>query len=117
MNERPAANRLREAMQRANVDELEDVAIELGHQAVAMALTEPERPPPPERYKPNEEEERQRLLDAALGDAIEMVNRRRMQLGRRVCSRPDATITRQIYELLRSMAGTDGGADNDPSFQ
>ena len=118
MNERPAANRLREAMQRANVDELEDVAIELGRQAVAVALAEPERPPPPpERYKPNEEEERQRLLDAALADAIETVNRHRMRLGRRVCSRPDATITRQVYELLRSMAGTDGGADNEPSFQ
>jgi hypothetical protein len=119
MNERPAANRLREAMQRANVDELEDVALELGQKAVAIALAEPERPPPPapERYRPSEEEERQRLLDAALGDAIEMVNRHRTRLGRRVCSRPDATITRQVYELLRSMAGTDGGADNDPSFQ
>ena len=117
MNERPAANRLREAMQRANVDELEDVAIELGHHAVAVALAEPPPAPPPERYKPSEEEERQRLLDAALADAIETVNRHRMRLGRRVCSRPDATITRQVYELLRSMAGTDGGVDNDPSFQ
>ena len=118
MNERPSVDRLRQAMQRANVDELEDVAIELGRQAVAMALTEPERPPPPpERYKPNEEEERQRLLDAALADAIEAVSRHRMRLGRRVCSRPDATITRQVYELLRSMADATGGADNDPSFQ
>ena len=119
MNERPAANRLREAMQRADYSELEDVAIELGRQAVAVALTkpEPERPPPPpERYKPNEEEERQRLLDAALADAIETVNRHRMRLGRRVCSRPDATITRQVYELLRGMADATGGSDNDPSF-
>jgi hypothetical protein len=115
MNERPGVNRLREAMQRANIDELEEAADELGRQAVAVALAEPDRPP--KRFDPTDEEERQRLLDAALGDAIEMVNRHRLRLGRRVCSRPDATITRQVYELLRGMADATGGADNDPSFQ
>jgi hypothetical protein len=40
-----------------------------------------------------------------------------MRLGRRVCSRPDATVTRIIYEALRSMADATGGTDNDPSFQ
>ena len=114
MNQRPS---LREALARADVAEL-DEADELGRQAVAVALAEPERPPQqPERYKPIEEEERQRMLDAALADAIEAVSRHRNRLGRRVCSRPDGTVTRQIYELLRSMAGPDGGADNDPSFQ
>src|SRR5580698_1294361 len=92
MNERPAIDRLRQAMRNASVDELEE-ALEAA------------------------EEERQRLLDAALADAIEMVNRHRNRLGRRVCSRPDGTVTRQVYELLRSMAGGDGGADHDPSFQ
>ena len=110
MNERP---NLREAMRNANIEAMDDEAEEMGLQAVATALA---APPQPRRLEPTEEE-RQRLLDAALGDAIEIVSRHRMRLGRRVCSRPDATITRQVYELLRSMAGTDGGADNDASFQ
>lgn len=115
MNERPG-NRLREAMQRANVDD--DEAAEVGRQAIATALAEVEHTPAqPKRYEPSEEEERQRLLDAALADAIETVARHRMRLGRRVCSRPDATVTRQIYEMLRGMADATGGADNDPSFQ
>ena len=109
MNERPS---LREAMRNANIEAMDDEAEEMGLQAVATALAAP----PPKRLEPTEEE-RQRLLDAALGDAIEIVSRHRMRLGRRVCSRSDATITRQVYELLRSMAGTDGGSDSDPSFQ
>jgi hypothetical protein len=120
MNQRPS---LREALARADVAELDHVAEEVGRQAIMTALAEvgAEPPPPqqaqPRRFEPTEEEERQRLLDAALADAIEMVARQRMRLGRRVCSRPDGTITRQVYELLRSMVGPDGGADNDPSFQ
>lgn len=113
MNERPSVNRLREALARADVAELDEAAEALGRRAVAVALEEPA----PAVYKPNEEEERERLLDGALGDAIEMVNRHRLRLGRRVCSRPDATTTRKIFELLRAMAGPDGGADGDPSFQ
>ena len=116
MNQRPS---LREALARADVAELDEVAGEVGRQAIITALAEvaAAETPPPRRYEPNEEEERQRLLDAALADAIEMVNRHRNRLGRRVCSRPDGTVTRQIYELLRSMAGADGGNDSDPSFQ
>jgi hypothetical protein len=116
MNERPAVDRLRQAMRNITVDELEEAADELGRQAVAVALAEPERAPP-KRFDPTEGEERQRLLDAALADAIETVARHRMRLGRRVCSRPDATVTRQVYELLRGMADASGGNDNDPSFQ
>lgn len=116
MNERPSVDRLRQAMRNANVEELDEAAEEVGRQAVAVALAEPP-PAAPDRFKPSEEEERQRLLDAALADAIETVARHRMRLGRRVCSRPDATITRQVYELLRSMADATGGVDNDPSFQ
>ena len=116
MNPRPS---LREALARADVAELDHVAEEVGRQAIMTALAEVAQAeaPPPRRYEPNDEDERQRLLDAALADAIETVSRHRMRLGRRVCSRPDATITRQVYELLRSMAGADGGNDNDPSFQ
>jgi hypothetical protein len=115
MNPRPS---LREALARADVAELDEAAETIGQvagQAIAMALAEAEKPPEP--FKPLEEEERQRLLDAALADAIEMTARHRNRLGRRVCSRPDATTTRKIFELLRAMAGPDGGADSDPSFQ
>jgi hypothetical protein len=117
MNERPGVNRLREAMLRAHDD---DDAAEVGRQAIATALAEvaaAEPPPQPRRFDPTEEEERERLLDAALADAIEMVARQRNRLGRRVCSRPDGTVTRKIFELLRGMAGVDGGNDGDPSFQ
>jgi hypothetical protein len=114
MNERPGVDRLREALQRVDINELEAAAEAIGQQAVQIAL---ERPAAPKRFEPTEEEERQRLLDAALADAIEMVSRHRMRLGRRVCSRPDGTATRMIYELLRGMAGVDGGSDNDASFQ
>ena len=113
MNQRPSS--LREALQRADLAELDEAAEELGRQAVAVALAEP--PPQPKRFEPTEEEERERLLDAALADAIETVARHRMRLGRRVCSRPDGTATRKIFELLRGMADAAGGVDNDPSFQ
>lgn len=118
MNQRPS---LREALARTDVAELDESADKLGREighAIAVALEE-QTPPAqqPRRYEPTEEEERQRLLDAAFADAIETVNRHRMRLGRRVCSRPDATVTRQIYEMLRGMADATGGVDNDPSFQ
>jgi hypothetical protein len=121
MNQRPS---LRDALARADAAELDDKADALGReigQAIAVALDEHDPPKPaqaqPKRFDPTEEEERERLLDAALADAIETVSRQRMRLGRRVCSRPDGTVTRKIFELLRSMAGVDGGTDNDPSFQ
>jgi hypothetical protein len=119
MNQRPS---LREAIARAEAGERDEKADALGReigQAIAVALDEHDPPaqPQPKRFDPTEEEERERLLDAALADAIETVSRHRMRLGRRVCSRPDGTVTRKIFELLRSMAGADGGTDNDPSFQ
>jgi hypothetical protein len=106
-------NRLREALQRADIAEMDEEAEEIGRQAVAIALSAPERPPAP---RPDPEEERQRALDAAFGDVMEIVNRHRLRLGRRVCSMSDARVTRQMFETLRGMAGPDGGADNDPSF-
>jgi hypothetical protein len=123
MNPRPS---LREALARADIAELDEASDKLGReigQAIAVALEEHEERPPtppapqPRRFEPSEEEERERLLDAAFADAIEMVNRHRNRLGRRVCSRPDATTTRKIFELLRGMADASGGVDNDPSFQ
>jgi hypothetical protein len=124
MTERPGVDRLRQAMRAANIEEIAHAADEIGQQAIAVALQQAEADPPadppaqqPRRYEPTEEEERERLLDAALADAIETVSRQRNRLGRRVCSRPDGTITRKIFELLRSMAGADGGNDSDPSFQ
>lgn len=123
MNERPSAsqlggpivqgpsNRLREALRRADLDEIEDAAVELGRQAVAVAIAEP-----PAEARPDPDQ-RQRDLDAALADAIEVVSRARTRNGRRVCSRHDGEKVRQVYELLRSVMGPDGGADNDPSFQ
>jgi hypothetical protein len=103
-------NRLREALQRADIEELEAI----GQQAVAVAIAGEVEPPAAPREDP---EQRQRILDAALGDVVEIVNRHRQRLGRRICSVSDAKVIRQVHELLRSMAGADGGADQDPSFQ
>jgi acyl-CoA reductase-like NAD-dependent aldehyde dehydrogenase len=60
-------------------------------------------------------EQRQRDLDAALADAVEIVRRQRDRLGRRVCSRPDGGVIRQIFKLLENMQA-EVTADNDPSF-
>ena len=116
MNQRPS---LREALMRADVAELDEKADALGRdigQAIAVALEEHDKAPP-KRFDPTEEEERERLLDAALADAIETVARHRNRLGRRVCSMPDGRVTRKIFELLRGMADAAGGCDSDPSFQ
>ena len=48
-----------------------------------------------------EEEKRQRDLDAALADAIEIVARQRARLGRRVCNRFDGELVRTVFETLR----------------
>jgi hypothetical protein len=69
------------------------------------------------RKKKMEEEavEHQRQLDGALADAIEIVARHRTRLGRRVCSRPDGAVVRQMFDLLKGMS-SEVGADNDPAF-
>jgi hypothetical protein len=119
MNERPAADRLREAMRKANLDELEEAAEEIGRQAVAVAIAVEDKSDLIRQveHASQIEEQRQRDLDAAHGDAIEVVRRAQVRQGRRVFSPHDGKTVRLIYELLRSMAGPDGGADNDPSFR
>ena len=118
MNERPAVNRLREAMQRASIDDLDDVAEEIGQQAVAVALEKADATPPAvvERHKPDEAV-RMQLYDESLRDTDEIVRRHRERLGRRVCTTHDASVIRRVHQLLRGMADANGGADNDPSFQ
>jgi hypothetical protein len=69
-----------------------------------------------QRYREAEDAQRQRDLDAAFADAIEVVSRQRARLGRRVCSRHDGETTRRIFEFLRNMQDKSGGADGDPSF-
>ena len=104
MNERPSTNRLRDALHNVNIAELEEAADELGRQAVAVALATPEpTPAAPRRFEPTEEEERQRLLDAALADAIEAVARHRARVGRRTCIQADGKAVRLIFETLRGM--------------
>lgn len=115
-----SVNTLREAMGRVQLQEndeelqrptVEDLLENEMGQAVAVINDETAM----RRKKAEEEAERQRCLDAALADAIEVVARHRIRLGRRVCSRPDGTVVRQIHELLKSMS-SEGGSDNDPSF-
>ena len=113
MNERPVADRLREAIERVDLEDLEEVADAIGREAAQSALTQI-APPPAPREDP---EQRQRDLDAAHADAIEVVRRAQVRQGRRVFSNHDGKTVRQVYELLRSVMGPDGGADNDQSFQ
>jgi hypothetical protein len=61
------------------------------------------------------EAQRQRDLDAALADAVEIVARHRQRLGRRICSRNDGRIIRAVFEQLRVMSGPDA-LFNDPGF-
>ena len=58
----------------------------------------PGRTPPVEA-----EASRQRDLDAALGDAIEVGAHHRVKFGRRVCTRSDGDIVRLEFEALRRM--------------
>jgi hypothetical protein len=102
-------NRLQRAMDNADIEELVNAAQAVGAEAVQVALAAPID------GKAEVEAQRQRDLDAALADAIEVVARHRARLGRRVCSRKDGETVRRIFELLRGLL--DGGADADPSFQ
>jgi hypothetical protein len=63
-----------------------------------------------------DEAQRQRELDAAMADTVEVVRRQRERSGRRVCSPNDGKIIRKVFDLLRGMHGSES-ADNDPSFQ
>ena len=112
MNQRPS---LREALKRADLIEIDELAEEIGQQAVAVALEENREHgavihAPEPLVKPSAEEERQRMLDAALADAIEVVARHRARLGRRVCIQSDGKSVRLIFETLRGMP-------SDPSDQ
>jgi hypothetical protein len=109
MNERPSVDRLRQAMQRADVEEIALAADEIGQQAIAVALQQAEEPIAPRRFEPTEDD-RQRLLDEAWRDASRAMEQNRDRLGRRVTSTHDARVHRQIFELLRSMAA---GPDSD----
>jgi predicted DNA-binding transcriptional regulator YafY len=100
-------DRLRDAMEAADAEEIEA--------AVKTALEE--QAAPPDAIKAEAEAlvlQRQRDLDAALADAIEVVARHRARLSRKVCSRHDGQTVRQVFELLRGML--ENGADGDPSF-
>lgn len=109
-------NKLQRAMQavveRGDVAEMERTALDLGEEAVRIALCE--QPGEPSDRAKLAEMERQRDLDAALADAIEIVARHRARSGRKVCSRHDGETVRKVFELLRGML--ESGADNDPSF-
>jgi hypothetical protein len=109
-------NKLQRAMQATDMNEIESAAVEL-EEAVRVALCEAPGPAPPEAIKAEAEAlvlQRQRDLDAALADAIEVVSRHRARLSRKVCSRHDGETVRRVFELLRGMLET--GADGDPSF-
>lgn len=112
----PNVNRLQAAMEAADADE--SAAVELGEEAVRIALGEAPGLAPSDAIKAEADAlilQRQRDLDAALADSIEVVSRHRARLSRKVCSRHDGETVRRVFELLRGMLET--GADGDPSFQ
>jgi hypothetical protein len=94
-------NTLATAMERADIQELEDAAIELGQAAVRQSLDQPSSMA-------------QYSADAAMADANEVVARAMRRYGRRVWSTHDASVARRIWELLRGLAPD--GADKDPSW-
>lgn len=108
-------NRLQAAMEGADMAELEAVADEIGRAAVIAALgPTPPRIEEEQRQNAIEAEQRQRDLDAALADAIEVVARQRQRLGRRSCTAHDGATTRRIFEALRAMLTA--ANSSDPGF-
>jgi hypothetical protein len=64
-------------------------------------LVETSRAPLP----PLEDPERERHLDEAMGDVVELVRRHRSRLGRRVTTASDGRLIRQIFLMVRNMNG------------
>jgi hypothetical protein len=93
-------NQLQRAMHNIGAD-LEDMefAQAAGRQAVQAAIAHDDDAVRAEREQA--EVQRQRDLDAALADAIEIVARQRSRLGRRVCNRLDGELVRTVFETLR----------------
>ena len=62
------------------------------------------------RLKAEAEAQKQRDLDSALAETVELVARHRARLGRKTCSVHDGATIRRIYDLLRSLfpAGLEG---------
>jgi len=59
---------------------------------------------PSDRLKADAEAQRQRDLDAALAEVVELVTRHRSRLGRKTCSHHDGGVIRRIFDHLRSMS-------------
>jgi hypothetical protein len=60
------------------------------------------------REKAEAEAQRQRDLDGAMGDVVELVARHRARLGRKTCSAHDGATIRKIFDLLRSLHSGNG---------
>jgi hypothetical protein len=93
-------NQLQRAMHNIGADlEDQDFAAAAAREAVQAALAHDDA-----RQVEHANElaiQRQRDLDAALADAIEVVARQRARLGRRVCNRLDGELVRTVFETLR----------------
>jgi hypothetical protein len=98
-------DRLRHAMNAADLAEIDVLAETIGAAAVQTALA---IQAPDEARKAEAEAQRQRDQDAALADAIETVARHRARLGRKSCTAHDGATVRKVFELLR---GLTPGAD------
>lgn len=109
-------NDLREAMRRVDepvteidVSELERAITDNRH--VPMVVDSPreeaaaEREEAVSRAKAEAEANRQRDLDAAMADVVEVVARQRSRLGRRICSSHDGSTVRKVFDLLKAMNG------------
>jgi hypothetical protein len=95
-------NQLQRAMHNIGAD-LEDMefAQAAGRQAVQAAIAHDDDADAVRAEREQAEVQRQRDLDAALADAIEIVARQRARLGRRVCNRLDGELVRTVFETLR----------------
>ena len=86
----------------ADLEEIDAVATTIGAEAVQTVLAL--QPREDDARKAEAEAQRQRDVDAALADSIEMVARHRARLGRKTCSAHDGAAVRKIFELLRGLA-------------
>ena len=102
-------NQLQRAMHNIGADlEDQDFAAAAAREAVQAALAHDDARAEAAQL----DVQRQRDLDAALADAIEVVARQRTRLGRRVCNRLDGELVRIVFETLRRVQSE----TSDPGF-
>ena len=98
-------DQLRNAMNAADLAEIEAIAQSIGAEAVqtALAVRAPDPREEEVRAKAEAEAQRQRDQAAAVADVVNAVDAHRKRLGRKTCTAHDGATILKMVELLRAM--------------